>query len=186
MTDYQNQDQATQEAMRNPKNRFLFLFCHANDVGDSWGLNWPFYVGVIIFSILVGIMTFFDLYYMIKEDYFRNEDVHGWFTFMFILRLISDGFAVVSIIFGFKSVCQALESLSGAVAYYAILISLLLNTIFCVYCIIRVFSATFWGIIKWRIITFFLQEPVLFAFAWILFGNMVEVARKIRSANENA
>ena len=182
MTDYQ--DQATQEAMRNPKNRFLFLFCHANDVGDSWGFNWPFYVGVVIFSILVGIMTFFDLYYLFKDEYLKKSA--GWFLFMLILRLISDGFAIVSIIFGFKSVCQALESLSGAVAYYAILISLLLNTIFCFYCIISLFDGVFLKVVKWRVITFFLQEPVLFAFAWILFGNMVEVARKIRSANENA
>ena len=182
MTEYQ--DQATQEAMRNPKNRFLFLFCHANDVGDSWGLNWPFYVGVIIFSILVGIITFFDLYYIFKDKCF--EKATGWFFFMFIVRLVSDGFAFVSIFFGFKSACRGVDSLSGAIAYYAILISLLLNTIFCIYCICSFLSGGFWEIVGWKVITFFLQEPILFAFAWILFGNMVEVARKIRSANENA
>ena len=182
MTDYE--DQETKDAMRNPKNRFLFLFCHANDVGDSWGLNWPFYCGVVMFSILVGVMTFFDVYYTFTENYFSSDKVTGWFTFMFVLRLISDVFAVVSISFGLKSVFQSLEALSGAISYYAILISLTLNTIFCFYCIISIFRTEFWETVKWRIITFFLQEPVLFAFAWILFGNMVEVARKIQRVNE--
>ena len=37
MSDYQAAQQ--EENMRNPKNRFLGLFCHASEVGDSWGFN---------------------------------------------------------------------------------------------------------------------------------------------------
>ena len=181
MKDYQNQQ--VQEGMRSPKNRFLFLFCHANDVADSWGLNWPFYCGVIMFSIFVLIISVLDIYYSFENKYLSTTE--GWFKFMFILRLVSDLLAIISIIFVFRSII-GLNATSGAVADYGIVISLLFNTIFCVYCIISVFEQKFWETVQWRIIGFFLQEPVLLAFAWILFGNMVEIARKVKMQQENA
>ena len=181
MTDYQNQQM--QEGMRNPKNRFLLLFCHANDVADSWGCNWSFYCGVIMFSIPVFIISILDIYYCFENEYFSLST--GWFFFMFILRLFSDFLALIAIFFGFRSII-ALNSTYSAIAYYGIVISFLLNTIFCVYCIISFFSVDFWKIVKWRVIGFFLQEPILLAFAWILFGNMVEIAKKVKMQQENA
>ena len=180
MTDYQ--DQATQEAMRNPKNRFLGLFCHANDVGDSWGYNWPFYCGVIMFSVLVFIMAACDVYYTFEQGYFKADETI-WFKLLFVSRLIADLFAFASIFFGAKSI-RLTDSRSGAISYYSIIISLVLNTIFCIYCIIRLFDGEFLGHVKWRLITFFLQEPILFLFAWVLFCNMVEIARKIKRTEE--
>ena len=50
---YANQ-QEIEENRRNPKNRFLGLFCHASDVDDHWGFNWSFKCGVFVFSILIG------------------------------------------------------------------------------------------------------------------------------------
>ena len=181
MTDYQ--DQATQEAMRSPKNRFLGLFCHANDVGESWGYNWPFYCGVIMFSVLVFIMAACDVYYTFEQGYFTNDLASTWFKFLFVCRLIADVFAFVSIFFGIKSI-RLTDSRSGAISYYAIIISLLLNTIFCIYCIIHLFVSNLYSVCKWRLITFFLQEPILFLFAWVLFCNMVEIARKIKRTEE--
>ena len=55
--DYQR---AQEENLRSPKNRFLGIFCHANEVNDHWGPNWSFGCGVIFFSVLVGIWTIFD------------------------------------------------------------------------------------------------------------------------------
>ena len=57
---------AETENKRNPKNRFLGLFCHASDVDDHWGFNWSFACGVVVFSIVFGIWTIFDIVSMEK------------------------------------------------------------------------------------------------------------------------
>ena len=45
MADYQPAT-AEEENRRNPKNRFMFLFCHASEVDQSWGKNGLLDVGL--------------------------------------------------------------------------------------------------------------------------------------------
>ena len=64
MDDYQKQEM--EENQRNPKNRFLGLFCHANQVDSSWGYNWPFWCGVLMFSIVIGLISILDFSFSYK------------------------------------------------------------------------------------------------------------------------
>ena len=74
MSDYQAAKEV-QENERNPKNRFMGLFCHASQVDISWGWNWPFWLGVVIFSILVGFMSVFDIIYLLQSQKHNYLDV---------------------------------------------------------------------------------------------------------------
>ena len=76
-----NYQKAEQENLRNPKNRFLGLFCHAREVDNSWGCNWSFPTGVIIFSIVIGIASFADIYFIAKEQVFSNTTYSSMFKF---------------------------------------------------------------------------------------------------------
>ena len=116
---------------RNPKNRFLGLFCHANQVSDSWGYNWPFYCGVIMFSIVIGIMTLFDVSVIFTKFFDQTKD---WFLLWFIIRFISDLIALIGIVFAIMSIIQS-NFIRATIGYYCMVLSLILNTLFCGYCI---------------------------------------------------
>ena len=175
MADYQPAT-AEEENRRNPKNRFMFLFCHASEVDQSWGKNWSFGCGVVIFSIICGIMAIFDVS-VTFGNYFKN--IRNWFLFMFVIRFISNLITLTGIIFGIISIIQS-SFQRATIAYYAMVISFLLNLIFCIYCIFRIFSADFWKKTTYRIVVWLLNEFVLLLFCWILFCNMVNIGRKNR------
>ena len=174
MSDYQAAQQ--EENMRNPKNRFLGLFCHASEVGDSWGFNWPFWCGVLMFSILIGVMTLIDISHIFTEFF---KVVTGWFAFWFVVRMISDFIALIGIIFSAISCIQNNFS-RATIAYYCMILSLVLNSLFIGYCIFRLFDGQFWKITTYRLIVWLCNEFVLFLFCWILFCNMVVIGRKAR------
>ncbi len=164
--------------MRSPKNRFLGLFCHANDVDQSWGLNWPFSCGVIIFSIVCGLTTFSDLLGMAKRGYLTSS--FGVFKFMFVVRLFSDLIALIAIGFSIHSLI-GLNQRSGVIGYYTLILSLLLNTVFLVYCLIHIFTSEFWKLVGFYFVPWCAEEFVLFLFTWILFCNMVDIGRKLKA-----
>ena len=175
---YANQEEI-EENRRNPKNRFLGLFCHASDVDDHWGFNWSFKCGVCVFSILVGIWTIFDIStmaYIINRSY-----LNSWFTFFFFFRFVSDFIAIVGIIFAFCSITQSHFN-KATTAYYLLVGSFALNTAFIVYCIVSVFNRYFWRTTTYRFIIWLLNEFVLLIFTWILFCNMVDIGRRNRNA----
>ena len=174
MSDYQAAKEV-EENERNPKNRFMGLFYHASQVGDSWGWNWPFWLGVVVFSILVGFMSVFDIIYLLQVK------VYGWFLFWFIIRMVSDGIALVGIVFATLSIIQTSFG-KATIAYYALFISFILNTCFCIYCIVKIFDKTFWTSTTYRIVVWLLNEFVLVLFCWVLFCNMVDIGRKVRNA----
>ena len=174
MEDYNAQ---VEENRRSPKNRFLGLFCHASDVDDHWGFNWSFKCGVAVFSIIFGIWTIFDIpsiaYYM---KYYRD-----WFTFWCIVRFLSDLIAITAIIFSICSIFQN-NFRRATIAYYLLIVSLIFNTGFIIYCITCLFDGRYWRTIGFYIIVWILNEFVLFIFVWILFCNMVDIGRKNRIA----
>ena len=177
MSDYTAANGA-ETADRNPKNRFFGLFCHANQVSDSWGLNWPFYCGVIIFSIVIGLMTLFDVSVIFTKFFDQTKD---WFLLWFIIRFISDFIALIGIVFAIISIIQS-NFIRATIAYYCMIVSFLCNTGFCVYCIFCIFEKSFWKKTHFRIVIWLFNEFVLFLFCWILFCNMVDIGRNNKRA----
>ena len=172
--DYQR---AQEENLRSPKNRFLGIFCHANEVNDHWGPNWSFGCGVIFFSVLVGIWTIFDT---VTMSLLINRTFRGWPIFWFCLRWFSDIIAVIAMIIAMLSVCQT-DFKKATIGYYMLIVSLIINTAFFIYCITCFFDSYFWKMTTYRIIIWMLNEVVLFIFCWILFANMVNIGRKIKT-----
>ena len=163
-----------QENLRNPKNRFLGCFCHAKDVDSSWGCNWSFQTGVIIFSIVIFICSAFDIYEIAYEKCFVNSP-NGLFTFFFIFKVVSDVLNFTSIIIGCIAVAKIHLRLS-IIAYWIAVLSLLLNTIFFIYIFVAIFI---YPELIWRVmITVVLLEVGLVLYSWILFANQVDVGRK--------
>ena len=176
MSEYQPATAEEEENYRNPKNKFLGLFCHANQVDNSWGYNWPFYCGVIIFSIIAGLMTIFDISVMFGKFF---KYLKRWFLFWMIIRFLSDLICLIGIIFAIMSIV-ATNFTRATVAYYCMIVSLILNFAFCIYCLVRIFDKYFWEITTYRFIVWILNEFVLVWFCLILFCNMVDIGRKIR------
>ena len=163
-----------QENLRNPKNRFLGCFCHAKDVDSSWGCNWSFQTGVIIFSIVILICSAFDIYEIAYKKCFVYSP-NGLFTFFFIFKVVSDVLNFTSIVIGIVAVAKIHLRLS-IIAYWMAVLSLLLNTIFFIYIFIAIF---FYVDRIWRImITVVLLEIGLVLYSWILFANQVDIGRK--------
>ena len=174
MSEYQA---AEEQNKRNPRNRFLGLFCHASEVNESWGLNWRFWCGVLMFSIVIGIMTLSDVIYVVKS--FGSPNLRGWFLFWFVIRFFSDLIALIGIILAGLSIC-GVDFMKATISYYSMCLSLVLNTCFCVYCIFSLFDKNFWSQTTYHLIIWLLNEFVLFLFCWILFCNMVHIGRKRR------
>ena len=179
MSDYHSPT-AEEQNKRNPRNRFLGLFCHAGDVGESWGLTWPFWCGVLMFSILIGLMTVLDVIFVAGTF----SAISGWFLFWFIIRFFSDLVALIGIVLAGLSICYV-DFVKATISYYMMCFSLLLNTLFCLYCIVKIFDKDFWSNTTYRIIIWLFNEFVLFLFCWILFCNMVHIGRKLRQAASN-
>ena len=163
-----------QENLKNPKNRFLGCFCHAKDVDSSWGCNWSFQTGVIMFSIVIFICSAFDVYEIAYKKCFVNPP-NGLFTFFFIFKIVSDILNFTSIIVGCIAVAKIHLRLS-IIAYWIAVVSFLLNTIFFLYIFIAIF---FYHDRIWRImITVVFLEVGLLLYSWILFANQVDVGRR--------
>ena len=171
MSDYEQ----VREQQRAAKNRFLLAFCHANDVGDSWGFNWSFQCGTVFFGILEGLSSVFDIL-----SVFNNQSALRMFGLWSFIRFVSDVFALIGIFFGYHSV-KTVNYKNSIIAYYTLFIGLLLNTIFLIYFFYYVFVHKW----HWDIISFIIGEIILFIFTWILFCNMVSINRQIRKAQEN-
>ena len=175
MSDYQAASSAEEQNRRNPRNRFLGLFCHASEVNDYWGYNWPFWCGVLLFGIVIGLMTTFDIFFVLGI----LNMLRGWFLFWFIIRFFSDLVALIGILFAGLSIC-GVNFIKATISYYLMCLSLLCNTLFCIYCIFKIFEKEFWNKTSYKIIVWYFNEFVLFLFCWILFCNMVHIGRKIR------
>ena len=167
---------AQEENLRNPKNRFLGLFCHAKEIDNSWGCGWSFPTGVVIFSIIIGIASLMDIYYIAKKEVFSSKNNLGSiFKFMLVIKIISDFVSFTGI--GISCFAVFKENLTySIVSYYVIVLSFLLNSIFLIYSIIAIFS--YFDIIGIFLIPWCLLEFGLLLFSWILFANQVYLGRK--------
>ena len=171
---YDDQYQRQQENLTNPKNRFLGLFCHASEVDNSWGCGCPFSVGVIIFSIIIAIASFYDIYYIAKKNIFSSS-VGSLFKIFIVIKILSDLISFVGIGISCYAVHRENRRYS-IIAYWVIVLSFLLNRVFLVYAIIAIFS--YWKYIQWSIIFWAFLEFVLLLYSWILFANQVYLGRQ--------
>ena len=163
-----------QENLRNPKNRYLGCFCHAKDVDNSWGCNWSFQRGVIVFSIVVFICSVADVYHIAGREVFKNSP-NGLFTFFFIFKVVSDVLNFITMGLGFAGVGQHNLKLS-IIAYWLSVASLALNTIFFIYIFVIIFI---WPKLVWPImLTVIFLEIGLVILSWILFANQVDLGRR--------
>lgn len=170
-----------QENLKNPKNRYLGLFCHAKDVDSKWGCDWTFQTGVIMFSIVIFICSIFDVYEIAYTQVFKRTP-NGLFTFFFIFKIVSDLLNFTSIILACIAVNKSHLKLS-IISYWISVLSLLLNTIFFIYVFIAIF---FYWDLTWRVmITVIFIEIGLVLFSWILFCNQVDLGRKRKAALAN-
>ena len=94
--------------------------------------------------------------------------------------MIADLFAIVAMGFANVSVCQT-NFRRATIGYYLLIVCLILNTAFIIYCITCFFDYNFWKVTTFNIILWLLNEFVLFIFCWILFCNMVDIGRKKRA-----
>lgn len=168
---------AQEQNLRNPKNRFLGLFCHANEVDNSWGCKCPFWVGIVLLSIIVGSSALSDI-----PSIRTITHVLYWinfFTGMIILRIISDFCAIIGIIFAICSIIKSNYN-NSVVAYYCLTATFVINTIFSIYIMLILFFYSYYRYIHLRFIPWFIDEFILVLFCWFLFCNMVVIGRRNR------
>lgn len=179
--DEEYQNQKTQENLNNPKNRFLFLFCHANEVDDSWGCGCDFKTGVFIFSILIGCLVGSDLYYICGDRIFSTMSrAYPKFSLMFGLKTLSDLTSLIGVIYSCIAINKTVMSgTPPTICYYIEVLSFVLCTAFCVYCIFSIFDRDFWWLVSYKVITWAFHEFALLLFCWILFCYMVFTNKQI-------
>ena len=170
---------AEQENLQNPKNRFLGICCHAREIDSSWGCDWSFQTGVVMFGVLILIASFSDIYIIADNKVFKDSKLGGFGKFCFAVKVLVD---VINLIIVIAS-CFALniERLKLAIiCYYVGVINLLLTTLFCVFILIEIFIN--WDVVWKEFISLIVLEPSLFLFDWILFCNQVDLGRKRKAA----
>ena len=154
-----------QENLRNPKNRFLGVFCHAEQVDSAWGCDWSFQCGVIFFSIIILACSFFDVYEIASNKIFSSA-YSGGHQFFFGLKVFSDIINFIGIILG----CIAVGYMNlkySIISYYVAVLSLILNTIFFIYLFVAIFIS--WSKFWHEIAPVIFLEIGLVFFSWILF-----------------
>ena len=171
----------------NPKNRFLFIFCHKDYVDEGWGCKickcrtCSFSTGIYIFSIVMLVNSIKDLYDITLSDYLYDKDSESsTFVTFFYIKVGVDALIILGILFAVYSTFT-LNYCSSVIAYYIISISFLLYSSFCIYIMTKFYDISFWFKIILKIFTvilWFIFDYVLLLFAWMTFCNMVDIDRK--------
>ena len=168
---------AEQENLQNPKNRFLGICCHAREIDSSWGCDWSFQTGVVMFGILILIASFSDIYIIAGDEIFK-KDMGGFAKFCFGVKVLIDVINLINVI----ASCFALtieRYKLAIICYYVAVASLILTTLCCIFIFIEIFMN--WSYIWKEFISLIVLEPSIFMFGWILFCNQVDLGRKIRA-----
>ena len=177
---YDNDYQITLEEennLRNPKNRFLGLFCHAREVDTTWGCKCPFWVGIVIFSFIIGGGAISDI-----PSIRSISRILIWidlFTIFIILRITSDLFTIIGIIYAIFSICRS-HYRASIIAYYCLVVTFVINTLFFIYIVFIIFYSYYRTRLAFRILGWGLDYFCLLLFCWFLFCNMVNIGRRNR------
>ena len=167
-----------QENLRNPKNRWLGICCHAKVVDNAWGCDWSFQCGVITFSIVIFVCTVFDVYAIAYVEVFKNSG-NGFLNFCYGVKVFADVINFCLIIFACYAVFRRHLKFS-IISYYVCCVSLIITTLFMIYN----FFALFWFTsYVWReMIAVLFLDVGLFFYSWILFCNQVDLGRQAKAA----
>ena len=160
---YGNDYQITleEENRRNPKNRFLGLFCHASEVDTTWGCKCPFWVGVVLLSIIVGIEAIVDIP-IIKAIFFLLTWLN-LFTIFIFLRIISDICAIIGIGYAIYSICRS-HYKASIIAFYCLVATFAINIFFEIFMIVILFYSTYRIGVSFRIFSWAFDYFCLFLF----------------------
>ena len=116
---------------------------------------------------------------------FSRSNIVPIFPIMLGVKVGSTFITLIGIIMG----CYAIHRPSynfGIYSYYVQVLSFLLCTIFCCYCLVEIFNETFFNVVYLRVISWGFNEFALLMLCWILFCNMVYNAKKLQLARQQA
>ena len=188
--DYLNQQEEVN--YNNPKNRFLFCCCKSYEVDKGWGFGccgcrlFPFSCGIFLFAVIYLISSIKDLIDIIKNNYIEDSS-NKTLKIFFYIKLLGDIICIIGSIFGINSI-RGKKYCSSVVAYYLVMLSLFLNTSFCIYVITVICSLSFWKAVGfYRVISVILWyglDYFLLIYDWICFCNMVDIDRKIKEERQ--
>ena len=159
---------------KTPK-RFLWLFCHEKEVGNTWGCGFPFWIGIIILSSLVGILSFYDIPVMWEPLQLEND----LYRMILIIRILPDIINLIGIVAVIISFCNSSYN-CASFAYYSIIMSFIINTIFLFLHTVMLFISEYRNAIGIYCIPWFFEEILYFILCWFLFCNMADINKKKR------
>ena len=168
---------AEHENLRNPKNRFFGIFCHAKEVDETWGCGCSFATGVLLFAIINVIASFFDIYYMASRNFFKKGN--SLFKFMAAIKILSNLISFLNSLAAIYEV-KIKHYVLSIVCYYLEILSFFLNSFYFLYCIVAIFS--YFDPIGYFIISWGAMDFIILLFCWILFCNQVVLGRERRQA----
>ena len=165
------------------KNRFLFIFFHANNVGNQWGCDWSYKCGVIFFGVFVLLTVVMDIFYVFDKGVFSSGSLT--IKVMFFLRFLACVFALIGTVVGIIAVNQR-DYKKCTVAYYSAFLSLILNLIV-LFLLPYAFLSDYQKAktyISYDWIAWIISQIFIFLLSWMLFCSMVFINRKNRQLRE--
>ena len=168
---------------RNINNKFFGCLTHSSEIGDSWGCGCTFSCGIYFLSFFIGLSALYDILAIpaIKNLlYFLN-----FFTFMIILRILSDFTTVTGIIFAYISISKSSYK-KALIAYYCMVVSFIINVSFALFIIAIIIFFSDYKIPLGTLISWIADGFFFYLFVWFLFCNSVLIKKKgLDSINNN-
>ena len=108
--------------------RYIFrTILSSNELVNTWANARPFWDGVVLLSIIVGISAFSDIPSIKTIGYLLT-----WintFTFMIIIRILSDFICLIGTIYAIISICRSHFKYS-VIAYYLVVATFVIKLFF--------------------------------------------------------
>ena len=167
---------------KNINNKFFGCLTHSEEIGDSWGCGCSFQCGICFLSFFIGLSALVDI--LSLPDIRRFIYFLNFFTFMFLLRIISDFITIVGIIFSYISIRQQ-SYRKALIAYYCMGVSFIINVAFALFILIIIIFFTDYRFPKHTLISWISNGFIFYLLVWFLFCNAVVIKRKNLSNNFN-
>ena len=160
---------------RNVNNKFFGCLTHYTEVGDSWGCGCSFACGIYFLSFFIGLSALYDILAIPDIRYLLS--FLNFFTFMIILRILSDFITVTGIIFAYISISKS-SYRKALIAYYCMMVSFVINVSFALFIIIIIIFFSNYVIPLGTLISWIGDGFFFYLFVWFLFCNSVVIKRK--------
>ena len=160
---------------RNCNNKFFGCLTHYTEVGDSWGCGCSFSCGIYFLSFFIGLSALYDILAIPDIRYLLH--FLNFFTFMIILRILSDFITVAGIIFACISISKS-SYRKALIAYYCMMVSFVINVSFALVIIFIIIFFTNYVIPLGTLISWISDGFFFYLLVWFLFCNAVVIKRK--------